>query len=72
MTIAFLIFIFIISLYFMFSVERNTYLYKNNYCQIRNKPDFENRDFLDGIEVRVLSSSHLLSGQKGVFATKKF
>jgi hypothetical protein len=72
MTIAFLIFIFIISLYFMFNVERNTYLYKNNWCQIRNKPDFENRDFLDGIEVRVLSSSHLLSGQKGVFATKKF
>jgi hypothetical protein len=66
------IFIFIIGLHFMFIDKSTPYLYKSDWSQIRNKPNFEKCEFIDGIEVRILPSSHLLSGQKGVFATKQF
>lgn len=56
----------------LFSNEEN-YLCTNNWELVKNKHKFEkNHSSIEGIEVRVLPKGHLLAGEKGVFATKKF
>ena len=56
--------------YFIFHVKK-PYLHSNDWTYITNRSKYE-RDSIEGIEVRTLPSSHLLAGQKGVFATTSF
>jgi hypothetical protein len=56
----------------LFSNNEN-YLCTNDWNFINNKHRFEkNHSSIEGIEVRVLPPNHLLAGEKGVFAKKKF
>ena len=70
-----IIIIIVISLSFICNskyFKNNEYLYDNDWSIIPNKVIYAKLNNVEGIEVRILPSSHLLSGQKGVFATKKF
>lgn len=51
--------------------NKEKYLSDNNWYLIDNKENYTNHNNIKEIEVRDLPSSHLLSGQKGVFATQK-
>jgi len=78
-TIITIITIFIISrllIHYSNSKKKNlksNYYHLNNWSKIKNKKKFKNNvNSIDGIEVRILPEDHLLSGEKGVFATKEF
>ena len=57
---------------YLFFIQNDTYLDTNNWLMILNKGKYEKKGSINGIEVRVLEPPHILAGQKGVFATKKF
>jgi hypothetical protein len=49
-------------------LQSDTYLHSNDWSSVLYTPP---ANLIDGIEVRTLPPSHLLAGQKGVFATKE-
>uniref|UniRef100_A0A6C0KR27 SET domain-containing protein n=1 Tax=viral metagenome TaxID=1070528 RepID=A0A6C0KR27_9ZZZZ len=62
--------IIIVGYYFIFH-KKKPYLHSNDWMYITNRSKYE-KDSIQGIEVRTLPPSHLLAGEKGVFATTSF
>lgn len=65
-----IVIIIVAAYYFIFHVKK-PYLHSNDWTYITNRSKYE-KNSIEGIEVRTLPPSHILAGQKGVFATTSF
>jgi len=73
-TLFFLLAIILFAIYkYSGKTDRNgKYLYENDWRDIINPSRYFKNDHVDGVEIVDLPSTHLLAGQKGLFATRDF